>query len=884
MEKLKRDLKAWRSSATPSLSLLSTSSMLVDETMMEDSAAMTSTYGRFSIGRRGSSISSRKPPAPLRAAPPRPAEPLPLEPRLSDVMASLGNLVIKEGNEEEEDEEEGAGGPRHSPPCSPLPLEMSPLPGLSMADGLASPCFSDGSEDHSGGAFIIRKRPSAHERRGSSPPCRGRGSRSPLRSCSRTPPHSPFSDGSTGGLGQDHGRRHRHSHRESGGGRTFETPSSVRPHEWVTSKRANTASIERLTLRFQKEEELFELEDGHRISLGLLPEPHLRYSLPSPPHAPTGMEEERRAMERSRRSKALMRRLSMGITARPRFSLSRAFTSLAIVDEPDASMADDDEEEAESTQQPDATAGEAGTTTAAISKLGLLTVSCLEFLPLKDLPASLCRAWAAGFYPLHAQARILSDLDHGHSRHPEIFVDWPSLASTFPCGQHLSDGAFKSVYRVWCTRSGRVEAVSVMDVQAINETGNMAVVEQELHASILAAGLVRNRVCPNLVETYGVLRSAYDPNHAGMWACDDESFLLRRTGGRRRAPQEAGQGAGGGGAGRDFQLIRMELCRHGDLEGFLRRQPDGLVPADVALQLTFQMCFSLYAVRASLAMRHYDVKLLNFLVTDFQPPAATQTAQHQPPAGPVVRYGLGRHVYRMRMRQPWNLCVKLADFGTADVCEASLGGHIGMERFTTLENTPPEFLVEGDKVQLHYSADTFPLGLAVLHLFTGAMPYEEWMADVTCPPELRAALAKVWQGHDDFTTLASLIDALDEEEDEAAVLYHTFYRYLVLLGLPDEQDREPGPVWKATTALIAPQDALQDDEEEVAAPQQPPAATGGRKAAAAAAASLVSESCRTLPHTTARPSLHPGRLSLTHYEHPVCLLCCSGAGPRPSPS
>jgi hypothetical protein len=829
---LKRDLTAWKASLPNGVAARPRPSMCGSVAVMDEEAE-----GDISVEMLDHSMSAPPPPPSEKgeAEARRAAQAVGPKggPRLSDVLTSLGNLVIKEGDEEAEDSEDRDV---FDAPLSPVPHaadEEGEGEGRRQSSLLSSPCFSEGSGgDHS---FVIRKRQSNEARRRSSTsPHANARSRSPPRCLSATPPRSPLS-GSPLLLGSHDGRLslpHSHPPRVSGSGgsssgqRTFETPSSAKQADWVLSQRANSASIGRLRLRFQKEEEAFELQAGQRTSLGLLPSPHLRYSLPSPPHAPSSLLEERRAMERSRRSRALVRRLSMGLSSRPRYSLSRALSSLAIVDEPqdDSAMLESSFSELHDTSTTDEQEDQGLPSlpskplsrrssllqplpTAAVHRLGALTVSCLEFLPLPSLPPSLCRAWAAGCYPLQAQARMIADIENGEARHPELFADSRTLSSLFPCGQFLSDGAYKAVYRVWCTRSARVEAVSVMDVAAITSTGNLAVVSQELHASILVAGLVRRHVCPNVVETYGVLRSAQDPNHSGMWACDDESFLLRRTASGRTKADNPRRGPKPG----DYQLIRMELCRHGDLEGFLRRQPEGLVPGDVALQLTFQMCFSLYAVRQSFAMRHYDVKLLNFLLTDFKHGAAPASA---------VRYGVGRHVYRLRLLPPWNLCAKLADFGTADVCAASLGGHMGLERFTTLENTPPEFLSDGDGVRLGYGVDTFPLGLAMLHLFTGAVPYEEWMADVLCPQDLRDALAKVWKGREEYSILSTLLQSCEDEDaeeggDSAGTLYHTFYRYLVLLGLPTTEGeagerRRQNPVWKAVTSLIHPHDAMDD--------------------------------------------------------------------------
>ena len=56
-----------------------------------------------------------------------------------------------------------------------------------------------------------------------------------------------------------------------------------------------------------------------------------------------------------------------------------------------------------------------------------------------------------------------------------------------------------------------MEALSVMDVTAITATGNAAILAQELRASILMSALVRHRICPNHVQTYGVLRTKHAP-------------------------------------------------------------------------------------------------------------------------------------------------------------------------------------------------------------------------------------------------------------------------------------------------------------------------------------------------------------------------------------
>ena len=76
------------------------------------------------------------------------------------------------------------------------------------------------------------------------------------------------------------------------------------------------------------------------------------------------------------------------------------------------------------------------------------------------------------------------------------------------------------------------------------------------------------------------------------------------------------------------QYIRMEFCSGGDLEDVVRRAGQLAVP-DVRA-LLFQMCYALYACREKLALRHFDVKLLNFFVTHgaaLLPPAQQHRAR-----------------------------------------------------------------------------------------------------------------------------------------------------------------------------------------------------------------------------------------------------------------
>jgi len=130
----------------------------------------------------------------------------------------------------------------------------------------------------------------------------------------------------------------------------------------------------------------------------------------------------------------------------------------------------------------------------------------------------------------------------------------------------------------------------------------------------------------------------------------------------------------------------------------------------------------------------------------------------------------------------------------------------------------------------------FSLGLATLHLFTGNLPYEELMEEIKCPQPLIEALASVWeneegtQGGSSSSCTYNLVNRIiysysdaDDESDEENIdsqnekdsncetkrdltLFDTFYRYLVLFGLPTKKERENfwpnNPIWTAVVPLL----------------------------------------------------------------------------------
>lgn len=309
----------------------------------------------------------------------------------------------------------------------------------------------------------------------------------------------------------------------------------------------------------------------------------------------------------------------------------------------------------------------------------------------------------------------------------------------------------------------------------------MSVVGAELAVSVMLGSLVRRGVCPNFVSTRGVFSCPYEPPKS-FWGCAEnkkprgEVYVSPKA---KRSPKEPKQ------RGR-YQYIRMELCDEGDAEEFLKRQHEEALTPCQARQILFQVAFALHAGADRFGLKHYDLKLLNVFLQRVKPAKNGEV---------VLRYGLGEHVFSLKAPKEETVIAKLADFGTAKVDSTSNGQEVTMAQFTTLENTPPDFMILGDSARQGHGHDNFGLGLCMLHLFTGHAPYEEILEDVVCPPNLLGELRMIWEDELDseYTVVRSLVlsDVFSDEDGHILegepddVLYNTLYRYLVLFGIPD---------------------------------------------------------------------------------------------------
>lgn len=338
-------------------------------------------------------------------------------------------------------------------------------------------------------------------------------------------------------------------------------------------------------------------------------------------------------------------------------------------------------------------------------------------------------------------------------------------------------------------------------------SGEMNIVGAELAVSVMLSSLVRRGVCPNFVLTRGTFSCVFKPP-AKVWGSENnkcpkgESYLSPKIKRKQKEPKEKGH----------YQYIRMELCECGDAEEFIKTFPDEVLEPEVSRKLLFQMAFALHTAADRFSMKHYDVKLLNYFI---------KTMQTEKNGDIVLRYGLGDLTFALRLSQECAFLAKLADYGTANVDCASNGQQVTIAQFTTLENTPIDFLLMGDQACQGHGHDYFGLGLCMLHLFTGHAPYEEILDKVSCPPNLKERLRNIWECEDEeqYSVIRGVILSNVDKDEEGhilegepnEVLYDTLYRFLVLFGMPDLPPRlRASKVWTAVTDSLEGPDDLRN--------------------------------------------------------------------------
>ena len=220
------------------------------------------------------------------------------------------------------------------------------------------------------------------------------------------------------------------------------------------------------------------------------------------------------------------------------------------------------------------------------------------------------------------------------------------------------------------------------------------------------------------------------------------------------------------------------------------------------------MSFSLLAEKRVYQMKHYDVKNLNFLLQDGS--IGHEDGDHERVR---MEYSYDGKVYGVEMPRDSAVIAKLADYGTADMKGGDGGGKVTLGNFTTLENTPADFLVLGEDAGQGYGHDEWGLGLCLWHLATGDCPYEEIMEEVKCPERLRERISEWWEDEerDEFGVVRSLInaDVYEDGDEKDYTLHDTLYRYAVMFGI----DKVGGSMGKGGEFIAYFKGAIEGDRK-----------------------------------------------------------------------
>lgn len=328
----------------------------------------------------------------------------------------------------------------------------------------------------------------------------------------------------------------------------------------------------------------------------------------------------------------------------------------------------------------------------------------------------------------------------------DLLVPWDDVRSQFPWACYISEGAEKNVFKVCNAASGGHEALSFYR-KSLEEMEDTSVVYTELAIAFILSTYCRIYSFPHFVLVNG----AFTSNHsAPMDGWGDQHSL---------PPEPIADEEG------CFLYTHMELCKYGSLEEYIKKQQNAQLPVELAAYLLFQIAVALQVARCEFSMKHYDVKLLNVFVQDCSECSFP------------LRYKVDGKEFVVPTVPGHEVLAKLGDFGTSNMEAASDGQPVSTAQITTVENTPPEYMFQGDKATQGHGHDHFGLGLSMLHLFTGDAPYEEILVEVRCPQVLKDNLCKVWK-NGGFKVL------LKDGREPHVELYDALYRYLVLLASP----------------------------------------------------------------------------------------------------
>eukprot|EP01038_Epipyxis_sp_PR26KG_P012115 gene12115-16221_t len=408
-----------------------------------------------------------------------------------------------------------------------------------------------------------------------------------------------------------------------------------------------------------------------------------------------------------------------------------------------------------------------------------------------------CKSWAISTFIL--TSNHLSNFEKNKNM-SFSYDKWCHFVEQYRNGRFISQGCCKTVFRIKNIKKHQYEAISVMDIKDLQDRDMDEAINNELEISMICSSLVTLKICPNLVQVFSLFQSDYgapttiwDMNAklAGTVSPVSNSKFSNMIALPKKSRLSKGR----------YQFIRMEYCGGGDVEELVRNV--SLLNLSQLRSFLFQMCYAVYTCRDKMSLRHYDIKLLNFFVSSCHSLASSNNILDVDNFDMLIGYS--KYIFKIPLREQEHDVVKLADFGTSAIGPNGLGDPITIQQFTTLENTPPEFLILGSDARQCYSSDTFSLGLCFFHLIAGYEPYEELLKNVSCPSYLRKQLNNIWmradennEKHKPYEVIRQVIESLDDsdyddnnnlnnnEDIPASILCDTLYRYVVLFGLPSD--------------------------------------------------------------------------------------------------
>jgi hypothetical protein len=300
-----------------------------------------------------------------------------------------------------------------------------------------------------------------------------------------------------------------------------------------------------------------------------------------------------------------------------------------------------------------------------------------------------CKDWAIAYH------RIIGKLlvDSSHIK-PKQYDKWVDFMSMFNTGHYLTSGACKEVFQVTNKSLDMNQVLSIMDIVSLEEREMDYAVGQEIRIAYICSTLYDLNITPNLIKVYDVFQSIYTVSD-DIWKKPKNqsrpyfSSLLSTNNSNNSTtivlPKASNLVRG------KYQYMHMEYCKGGDLESLVREKH--VLTISIITNILFQMLYSLYACRDKLALRHFDIKLLNFfvttgasLLTTTATTSATATSETKVPLS--LLYSFGDRVFDIQLRHNEYDLVKLADFGTSVIGSRSIGEPIGVNQVQSAYSIP----------------------------------------------------------------------------------------------------------------------------------------------------------------------------------------------------